>query len=76
MRATRSDSLILDECWLPDSAAVRCTTGRRQRRGSIVKRLLDPKVIAQHPLPSRRLGNTANRLGDAQAAQLSTTRRV
>jgi hypothetical protein len=21
-RATRSDSLILDECWLPDSAAV------------------------------------------------------
>jgi hypothetical protein len=22
MRATRSDSLILDECWLPDSAAV------------------------------------------------------
>ena len=22
MRATRSDSLILDECWLPESAAV------------------------------------------------------
>jgi alkylation response protein AidB-like acyl-CoA dehydrogenase len=22
MRTTRSDSLILDECWLPDSAAV------------------------------------------------------
>ena len=36
---------------------------------------MDPKVTAQHPDPIRRLGNTANRFGDAQAAQLSTTRR-
>ena len=30
MRATRSDSLILDECWLPESAAVFCSDDMRR----------------------------------------------
>jgi alkylation response protein AidB-like acyl-CoA dehydrogenase len=32
MRATRSDSLVLDECWLPDSAAVFCSDDTRPFR--------------------------------------------
>jgi len=34
MRATRSDSLILDECWLPESAAVLSADDMRQFRHS------------------------------------------
>ena len=34
MRATRSDSLILDECWLPESAAVFCSDDMRRFRHS------------------------------------------
>jgi alkylation response protein AidB-like acyl-CoA dehydrogenase len=34
MRATRSDSLILDECWLPESAAVFRSDDMRQFRHS------------------------------------------
>jgi alkylation response protein AidB-like acyl-CoA dehydrogenase len=32
MRATRSDSLILDECWLPEGAAVFCSDDMRRFR--------------------------------------------
>jgi alkylation response protein AidB-like acyl-CoA dehydrogenase len=32
MRATRSDSLVLDECWLPESAAVFCSDDIRPFR--------------------------------------------
>jgi|SRR6516162_7415040 hypothetical protein len=36
MRATRSDSLILDECWLPDSAAVFRSDDTRRFRHSFL----------------------------------------
>jgi alkylation response protein AidB-like acyl-CoA dehydrogenase len=34
MRATRSDSLVLNECWLPESAAVFCSDDMRRFRHS------------------------------------------